>query len=267
VRVLALFLAALAAAIPARAEIRPVPDGLRDALAAKALLGPDLWARVVRVDNGGSRGGRPRTVYPKTVYALVFELSGILWFYCGADGTQSLSLHRGALEAEKADPGPLLRSISPGFGTWAWVEPPSGWPTPHPVSPPNACFIDCLAALRQRIAAGAEVAAPSLLSFYVDTPTGRMGHTVLVFGAGHAREAVDPIRSPVPVPLPPGLEGDPKAISRYLRGGEVAVARELPVVLPPGLGERQRLVGLPSCAGVCGASRLSAGEPAHQSLM
>ena len=132
---------------------------------------------------------------------------------------------------------------------------------------PNACFIDCLAALRRRIAVGDDVAAPKLLSFYVDTPTGRIGHTVLVFGADHIRKAVDPARSPLPVPLPTGLEGDPKATSRYLRGGEVAAARELPVVLPPGFGDNQRLAGLTPGMGACAASRLSTGEPVHQSLM
>ena len=263
----ALLLLALAAALPLRAGVHSTPDGLTDALAAKALLGSELWGRVIRVENSSARGGRPRSVYPRTVYALVFEMSGILWFYCDADGTQSLSVRRDTLESDKADPGPLLRAISPGFGSWAWVEPPAGWPIQPAGSPPNACFLDCLAALRKRIAAGAEAAAPRLVSYYVDTPTGRLGHTILVFGEGRARLAVDPVRSPLPMPLPPGLDRDPKAISRYLRGGEVAAARELPVALPIGYGGGARLAACAPSPGVSGSSRLSPGEPAHQSLM
>jgi hypothetical protein len=248
VRVLFLLALALAAAAAARAGVRPAPDALAHALAARALLGPDPWARVVRIDNGGAGRGRTRTVYPRTVYAMVFELSGILWFYCDADGTQSLSLRTGTLEADKADPGPLLRAVSPGFGAWAWVD-SSGWAAPSGVSPPNACFLDCVAALRRRAASGAEAATPRLLTFYADTPAGRRGHTVLLFGAGGAEQALDPARSPAPVALPAGLGGDPRAISRYLRGGEVAAARELPLRLPPapGAGWRwaERPPGLP----------------------
>ncbi len=229
----------LAAAPAAPAGVRPGPDGLADALAARALLGPDHWARVVRIDNGGPRGPGPRSVYPNTVYALVFELSGLLWFYCDEDGTQSLSLRRGALEADEADPGPLFRAISPRFRAWSWVELPPRWPVPSR-SPPNACFIDCVAALRQRRLAGAAAEAPRLLFYYIDTPVGRIGHTVLLFGAGGAQEALDPVRSPSPVALPDPLVGDPRSISRYLRGGEVASARVLRIEAParPGGGAR-----------------------------
>lgn len=263
----AFLLLALAAALPLGAGVRPVPRGLADALAGRDLLGPQVWARVVRVENSGLPSGRPHTVYPRTVFGVVFELSGLLWFYCDADGTQSLSLRRGLLEADKANPGPLLRAISPGFGSWSWVEPPAGWPAEKAPRPPNACFLDCLAALRRRRAAGAEAASPRLLSYYVDTPMGRLGHTVLVFGEGSAQAAVDPARSIQPVPLPPALEGDPKAISRYLRGGEVAAARELPIVLPAGFGDIPRLAHSAPCSGFAEASRLSTGTPVHQSLM
>jgi hypothetical protein len=244
VRALFLLALALLAAAAARAGVRPAPDGLAHALAARALLGPDLWARVLRIDNPGAGGCLRRWVYPRTVYAVVFELSGILWFYCDADGTQSLSLRTDTLEADKADPGPLLRAISPRFGAWAWVD-PSGWAAPSGVSPPNACFIDCVAALRKRVAFGAEAAAPLLLSYYADTPSGRRGHTVLLFGAAGAEEALDPARSPEPVRLPSELGGDPRAISRYLRGGAVAAARELPLRLPPAPGAGWRCAELP----------------------
>jgi hypothetical protein len=227
----ALFLAALLLAAPsaARAGFRLAPDGLADALDARALLGPDTWARVVRIDNGGGRGAGRRNPYPSTVYGLVFELSGILWFYCDADGTQSLSLRRGSLAADKADPGPLFRAISDRFGGWAWVDGPAGWRVPAQGSPPNACLIECVAALRRRIAAGGEADAPRLLSYYVDTPTGRLGHTVLLFGARGALAALDPERSELLVALPADLGSDARALSRYLRRGDVAAARLLPI--------------------------------------
>ncbi len=244
-RALSLLLLALAAATPAPAGVRPGPDGLADALAARALLGPDRWARVARIDNPGPRGPGPGSVYPKTVYALVFELSGFLWFYCDADGTQSLSLRRGALEADEADPGPLFRAISPRFRGWSWVELAPRWPVPSR-SPPNACFIDCLAALRQRRACGAEAQAPRLLSYYIDTPSGPRGHTVLLWGEGASQEALDPGRSPSPVVLPAPLGGDPRTISRYLRGGEVASARVLRIETPASPAGGARWASLPA---------------------
>jgi hypothetical protein len=245
VRALVLLLLALAAAAPAPAGVRPGPDGLADALAARALLGPDRWARVVRIDNSGPGGPGPRSVYPKTVYALVFELSGLLWFYCDADGTQSLSLRRGALEADEADPGPLFRAISPRFRGWSWVELPPRWPVPA-LGPPNACFIDCVAALRRRALAGAESSSPRLLFYYIDTPAGPLGHTVLLLGEGASQEALDPARSPSPVRLPAPLEGDPRLISRYLRGGEVASARVLRIETPASPGGGARWASLPA---------------------
>jgi len=125
----ALLAVALLLAVPGGAcgGTKAPPAGLRDAIAARALLGPAIWARVVRIDNAGPRGAGPRNAYPLTVYATVFELSGILWFYCDADGTQSLSVRRGSPEADKADPGPLLRAISGQFGAWGWVDVPEAW--------------------------------------------------------------------------------------------------------------------------------------------
>ena len=57
-------------------------DPLDHAQRARAMLGAGIWSRVIRIENV-SAGSR----YPATVYALVFELSGILWFYTDIDGT------------------------------------------------------------------------------------------------------------------------------------------------------------------------------------
>jgi hypothetical protein len=222
----ALFLATLLATATGFAR---APDGLADAFAARSLLGPDVWARVVRIQNAGNRGLEKRTCYPATTYALLFELSGILWFYCDADGTQSLSLRLGSLEADKADPGPLFKAISPRFGSWEWVDGPARTESGLGLHPPNDCFIECVAILRRRAAAAAEPFSSSLLFSYVDTPTGRLGHTVLIFQARDGMTAVDPDKPDRPVRIPAPAGADPRAIARFLRGGEVAVARKLPI--------------------------------------
>ncbi len=206
-----------------------MPDGLADAIAARSLLGPDVWARVVRLEKAKERGLETRTIYPSTTYALVFELSGILWFYCDADGTQSLSTRLGSVEADKLDPGPLFKAISPRFADWEWSDGPSRTATPARVPPPNACFIECLSILRQRAAVGAETLSPRLLVYYVDTPSGRVGHTVLVFATQHGVAAVDP-ESPLKSIRIPALEAsDAREVARFLRGRDVAAARELPL--------------------------------------
>jgi len=182
----------------------------------------------------------------------VFELSGILWFYCDADGTQSLSLRRGALDADKADPGPLFRAICERFGAWAWVDGAPAWPAARAANPPNACFIECMAALRRRVAGGFEAEAPRLLSYYVDTPVGRLGHTVLLFGTRGGQAALDPERSDRTVMLPDSLGPDPRSLARYLRGGEVAAARMLPVGGESRLATSGRWAALPSNASPAG---------------
>jgi hypothetical protein len=220
-----LFLAAACAAPAATTH----PGALDDAIAARSMLGSDTWARLVRIDSSRSGSILRRGSYPRTVYALVFELSGILWFYTDVDGTQSLSLTRGTVARDEADPGPLFRSIDPGFTAWSWVEAPAQPRNPAAPRPRNACFIESVAALNRRVASGGEASAPRLLSYYVDTPGGRLGHTVLLFGTAAGLSAVNADDSDRPVLVPPDLVGDPRAVSAYLRGGPVSAARTLPI--------------------------------------
>jgi hypothetical protein len=217
----------LAAAAPA--GVIPAV-GLADAVAVRAMLGGDTWSRLVRIDNTGPRPTLKRSVYPRTVYAVVFELSGVLWFYTDADGTQSLSLTRGTVERDEADPGPLLHAIDPGFAGWSWVDVPAG-PTASR-RPPNACFVESVAALYRRMSAGGVADSPRLLSYYVDTPGGRLGHTVLIFDTARGLSAVDSDESDRPVSVPFDLASDPRAMSAYLRGGPVSAARTFPIVVP-----------------------------------
>lgn len=210
------------------------------------MLGADVWARLVRIDNGGSRPGWRRSRYPRIVYALVFELSGILWFYTDTDGTQSLSVTGGTLERDKAEPGPLFRAIDPGFATWSWVgDPPGPW-LRTPRWPPNACFEESVAALFRRVASGGETRAPRLLFYYVDTPGGRLGHTVLLYGTRSGLAVIDAEASERPVDVPSYLGSDPRAVSGFLRGGPVAAARTLTVACPARLSPAGRWAALAS---------------------
>jgi hypothetical protein len=182
----------------------------------------------MRIENTESLREFRRSPYPREVNALVFELSGILWFYCDSNGTQSLSLRTGSLAVDKADPGPLLQAIDRGFTRWSWVDDEMG-PRKSSGVPPNACFIESVSALFRRVAAGGRADAPKLLSYYMNTPAGWRGHTVLVFGDKDGLSALDPEYSQRPIRLPSILGGEPKAWSEYLRGGPIAAARTLPI--------------------------------------
>jgi hypothetical protein len=221
----------LAAAVSSPAAVAP-GRGLDDAIAARSMLGDETWARLVRIDSSRPAALLKRGPYPRTVYALVFELSGILWFYTDVDGTQSLSLTLGTVAKDEADPGPLFRSIDPGFTSWTWVDAPARPRIPGSPRPRNGCFVESVAALNRRIASGGEAASPRLLSYYVDTPQGRLGHTVLIFGTSAGLSAIDSDDSDRAVLLPHDLGADPRAVSAYLRGGPVAAARTIPIASP-----------------------------------
>jgi hypothetical protein len=213
-------------------------SSLEHARRAQALLGPQVWSQVITVRNSARQ-----SPYPRVVHALVFELVGILWFYTDVNGTQSFSLHRGRLAEEKKDFGPLLRDIEPGFERWVPVArgaaSVSEWPrTPladarsHVALPatfseplPNGCFIESVAALRQRLNRGLAVEDPRLLSFYVPNSAGKMGHTVLAYESGGSVEVVDPSQPGQPLIFPPATAREPLALARALEGSAVVKAR------------------------------------------
>jgi hypothetical protein len=202
-------------------------DSLASARHAQALLGPELWSRVIRVEN--------ETVfnpYPRSFHALVFELAGVLWFYTPTDGTQSLSTHRGGVEADKADLGPLLRAIDPGFHRWREVAGVDFSAPPPPGRPGNACFVESVAALRTRLAAGGLALRPQLLAYYVDLSTGLLGHTVLMFDCGGRIEVIDPELPGVARFFPEIRWRDSLALARELGGERVTHARLLPFEPP-----------------------------------
>jgi hypothetical protein len=216
------FLLVVLAAAPLRAD-----DSLTHARRAQALLGKDVWSEVIRVENS-----RRFSHYPRTLHALVFEFDGILWLYADADGTQSISLQRGRLAEEKADFGPLLRDIEPGFVRWSVVPDDAGATALAHGELPNGCFIESVAALRQRLAQGEPVGRARLLSYYGDTPSGRRGHTVLTWEAAGHLEVFDPEWPGKTQSFPAALAGDALGLARTLEGGIVTKAHWVPVDLP-----------------------------------
>lgn len=196
---------------------------LASARLAQRLLGGETWSQVIRVENEG----RSRR-YPRIVHALVFELAGILWFYTATDGTQSFSLHRGRLAAEKADFAPLLRDIDAGFTRWTVLPAaPTGPIEAGPLA--NGCFIESVAALRDQLADGVAVLRPQLLSYYVPRPGGVLGHTVLAFETRGRVRVIDPAQPRASRDYPLSLAADPLELARLVGGPRIATARWVPI--------------------------------------
>ncbi len=236
-RFLPALLLAFAASAPAVASA--VDPSLPAVQRAQALLGDAVWSRVVRIENTARTGP-----YPREFHALVFEFERLLWFYTPCDGTQSFSLHRGRLEAEKADFTALMRDIEPGFRRWHTVPPPVA-PVPTAADErelPNGCFVESVLAFRARLARGGPMARPRLLSYYGRSKSGRLAHTVFVYEAGGRTVVVDPDRPGTADAYPLRRADTALALARVHQGPEVDAARELPIDLavarPPLLAAR-----------------------------
>jgi hypothetical protein len=217
--------------LPALVTGRPAePPPLLSTLEARraaAMLGPSLWQRVLVIRNTGRTD-----VYPTTFAAVVFEMGGILWFYCPVDGTQSLSIRRGQAAADERNLGPLLREIDPGFAHWD-VLPPDDRPLPPGPVPPNACFLECLALLRGRLLAGVPTEMPRLLSYYIAVPGGVSGHTVLYFQGREGPIVIDPHFPKGRRRIGSARPDDARSVAACLRR-DIVSARWVPVD-PPGL--------------------------------
>ncbi len=188
-------------------------DTLSSARTARALLGPDLWSRVLSIEN---THGTAR--YPAQLYALVFELEGRLWIYTGLDGTQSLSLYANRLERDKADLGPLLREVSPALARFEDVTDalPSRLVSrvKETEDLPNGCFVKCVARWRALLAEKSLPDEAGLLAYYIDTVAGRLGHTVLVYRQDGRRYVYDPEGEGTVFFVPEWLPGDPLRLAR-----------------------------------------------------
>jgi hypothetical protein len=206
---------------------------LESAFHAQALLGPEVWSRVITVRNDARKSS-----YPKTVHALVFELIGILWFYTDRDGTQSFSRYRGQVESDKNEFGELLRDIDPGFVRWSYAAPVPA--VAHGKGKPllNGCFIESVVAWRERLQRGLVTGEPRLLSYYRMTPQGRKGHTVLAYESGDSLEIFDPGRPWTPFVFARSAGENPLALARALDGPEMEKARYLPLLMTEDIASR-----------------------------
>ncbi len=199
---------------------RGADSSLTYARRAQAELGPELWSQVIQIDSTSTAGR-----YPASFHALVFELADVLWFYTDSAGTESLSLRRGRVAEDKADLAPLLRAIDPGFTRWRVVTRDGLGAVAPRGELPNGCFIESLAALRVRREQGDAAADAQLLSYYVDTREGRLGHTVLTYAVDGGMEVLDPLERGRVRRFPAGFSGDALRLARALVGAAVAKAR------------------------------------------
>ena len=189
---------------------------------ASAMLGPTLWKRVLRIHNSSADGR-----YPPSLGAVVFEMGGILWFYTSTDGTQSLSLRRGHAWDDEQDFGPLLTHIDPGFSRWEY-DPDGAGPDEKGPVPPNACFIQSIALLRQSLSMGVSAGRARLLSYYVTYPTGMKGHTVLFLQSDVGSTVIDPLMQRRPLAIRSANPADATSVANCIRR-DVTLARWVPV--------------------------------------
>jgi len=198
------------------------PPGLRSAQHAQALLGPETWTKVLRIQNDNRA-----SVYGRTVYALVFEFADILWFYTDADGTQSFSLYRNRLEQEKSDFAPGLRAIDPGFKRFQEIE--TEWVAAPQGQLPNGCFIDSIVAGRAILAAHRNITGAHLLLVYAAGV--RAGHCIFAFETADGCYAMDPALDLQPRRLSARIFGDPEQLSFALwpagQEGRIRAVRRL----------------------------------------
>lgn len=212
-------------------------SSLDHAQRAQALIGQERWSQVLRIENVNRE-----SVYPREVYALVFELGGLLWFYTDSDGTQSLSLRANELATEKKELLRLLRAIDPGFSRYEIVAPPARAERLSKRKPlPNGCLIESYAQLRARLAAGESIANARLLSVYYRTNGRRAGHTLLAYETPDGTYVFDPDRPAFNRRLSATLGANPLEVGRALRlPFAVTDARWVPTSMP----ERSRVLAL-----------------------
>jgi hypothetical protein len=189
---------------------------------AHGLFAGYTWSEVIRIDNTSAASR-----YPVVVDALIFQLDSALWFYTPTDGTQSLSHFRNRVAADKLELGPLLAAIDPGFTRWEVLR-GNGEPPAADSRIPNGCFIESMALLFQRLARGAQVRNPKLLSYYVALAGGIRGHTVLQFTTGSGLHVVDPDRPARAIRIVHARDDDPNRVVGRIRG-DAAKARYLPL--------------------------------------
>ncbi len=222
----ALALLALSAP-PAQAESRAA------AFRARARLGPDVAARVIRITAAPAANGRPAEFH-----GLVVAFADILWLYTEADGTQNLSLRRGQLAEDEANLLGLLRQAIPGVTGFADDTDPAP-ARANPAGPlPNGCFIACVAHWEKLRRERDPPGRVRLLACY--PPSRGSGHMVLEFWRRERCYVFDP-DEPGTLRRLPAREGeDPLAVAAAALEGRwrtkpvKAIAVEWPLHPEPG---------------------------------
>lgn len=165
------------------------------AFLAQHLLGPQVWSRVVRIENAPAENSR----YPAEFHGLVIAFADILWFYTEFEGTQNLSSRRGQVAVDEANLSALLREIYPGMIRFT-VE--TDAPPLHdlPQVLPNACFVACLKYWAALQASGRSTKSVRLIAcFPSDSP---IGHMILEYRRGLRRYVFDPDRPDQQIHIP-----------------------------------------------------------------
>jgi hypothetical protein len=185
-------------------------DSRESAFQARAMLGPGVWSRVLRIENDQS--GRDSR-YPAVFHGLVVAFRDILWLYTEFDGTQTLSQYAGRLAEDQADLGPLLRAVEPGLVRFEDV-------TEHPPfgvlarPPPYHCFLAAVSRWQQLQREPLPLERARLLAYYVEGQ--RQGHMVLEYWRAGRRYVFDP-QHPLPErELPARLSEEPLKVARAL---------------------------------------------------
>lgn len=218
-------------------------------LEAQRQLGEEFRSWPIEV-----RNSRKASVYPRTTHALVFEWRGGLWFYCPADGTQSLSRFRNQVDEDRVNLLPLLQRIEPGFAEVR--ERPDETPvktsdaatanvaaaaaaTAAPSSRlaagnlRNGCFIESLVFARSLSSALPRALSADIVSYYSDLGGKRYGHSVVWFTTAEGDFVYDSHLEPRVQPVQLRGERTPLAFARRVADasmrGTVAKSIALPV--------------------------------------
>jgi len=186
----------------------PALAGSREsAYRARELIGPDVWARVVRLEDAPVEG----SARPAKLHGLVVEFADVLWLYTEYDGTQNLSQQRGRVAADKANLGELLHAADPALRQYT-IEPEAAEPIGESVIPPNGCFLSCLVRWRELRQTEHPPKHARLIACF--PPEDRSaGHMLLEYRRGLSRYIFDPDQPTKLIRLPWFSTDEPLAVA------------------------------------------------------
>jgi hypothetical protein len=199
------------------------------AFRAQELAGTGVWSQVIRITNAEPR---ETARLPEEFHGLVVVFADIVWLYTEFDGTQNLSLRRGQTAADLAHLGELLREADPH---WVAFEVETERPPPgggH-ATPPNSCFLACVAQWQQLQRAKRPPKEARLIACFA--PGRVTGHMLLEFRKGWRRYVYDPENPVDSICLGRGIGRDALAVANAVLAPrwKVAPARTSTIDLAP----------------------------------